>query len=428
MFVFKEKDLGSYDVLVAGGGIAGVCTAISAARAGVRTVLVEASGSLGGTLTEGFMPRLIDADNKGGLVRELHDFLNIHGLTLAHRGARVDAEGRRIPGGMVDTEGCKVFFDRACEQAGVTVLFHSRVCAVEMDGRRIGRVMLSTEGGNATVGATVFVDATGGGALAELSGCAWACGDPVEGKPSPLSLALCTVGMPPHLYGTDSVADKDAYAAMLAEYGISISAEQASVKRMPSLHTWNMGVNFEYGVQPDDILALSRATARARGELFDFTEAQRRIEGFADTYTAFAGAHIGVREGRRVFGEYRLTDEDIIEGRRFDDAVCLVTAGVDVHKLHEHDTLDCVRGVHSQPYHIPYRALVARDADNLLLSGRCLSGDFYPHASYRMMGNMAAVGEAVGFAAALCVADGTLPREVDGRRVRSFMEQRGYAM
>ncbi len=141
---------------------------------------------------------------------------------------------------------------------------------------------------------------------------------------------------------------------------------------------------------------------------------------------AYTSSCIGLREGRRVHGLYRICDEDIIEGRRFPDAVCLVTTNVDVHKLSKNDTLDCGRGYTSKPYNIPYRALVARDCKNLLLAGRCLSGDFYPHASYRMMGNMAATGEAVGYAAAECIKKRILPAEVDGSAVSEFMRSRGY--
>ena len=125
-------------------------------------------------------------------------------------------------------------------------------------------------------------------------------------------------------------------------------------------------------------------------------------------------------------GEYRITDDDILSGRRFDDAVCLVTFGVDVHKLKNDDTDECSRGYRTQPYHIPYRALVPRGVDNLLLAGRCISGDFYPHASYRVMGNMAATGEAAGYAAARCSALSLAPRELDGRGVCEFMKQKGY--
>ncbi|MBE6779316.1 MAG: FAD-dependent oxidoreductase, partial [Ruminococcaceae bacterium] len=119
---------------------------------------------------------------------------------------------------------------------------------------------------------------------------------------------------------------------------------------------------------------------------------------------------------------------DILEGRRFEDGICLVTFKVDVHKLKSDDTTDCNRGYHTQPYHIPFRCLVPKKCNNLLLAGRCISGDFYPHASYRVMGNMTATGEACGFAAAVCVRESLSPKAFDGRRAKAFMAERGYTL
>jgi hypothetical protein len=426
MFILNERHLGSYDVAVAGGGIAGVCAAISAARSGARTVLIERGGSLGGTLTEGFMPLILDADNKGGIVKELFDFLNAHGMTLARRGPRTTPEGERIEGRMVDTEGCKYFFDRACAESGVKVLLYSQVAAVDMKDGAIASVLVVSECGIYTLDADVFIDATGNGSLAAMAGCEWDCGDPVDKRPSPTSTAICAVGMPEDFDGNDSVEDKKRYSDMLRAHGIEISGGLASVKRLPSLTTWNMGVNFQYGVMPDDVESLTRATVEGRKESFEVIEAHKTIEGYGKLYTAFTSSHLGIREGRRIFGEYRITDEDILEGRRFDDAVCLVTFGVDVHKLKNDDTDECMRGYRTKPYHIPYRALVAKGVDNLLLAGRCISGDFYPHSSYRVMGNMAATGEAAGYAAAECSHIGISAREYDGRRATEFMKKQGY--
>ena len=426
MYILNEKDLGKFDVAVCGGGIAGVCAAISAARAGAKTVLIERGGSLGGTLTEGFMPLILDADNKGGIVKELFDFLNAHGMTLARRGARLTPDGKRVEGRMVDTEGCKYFFDRACSESGVRVLLYSQVAAVKMTEKSINSILVVTECGNYTLSADVYVDATGNGSLADLAGCSWECGDPVEKRISPTSMAICTVGMPSEYDGTDSAHDKKLYSDMLMEHGITVSSGLASVKKLPALKAWNMGVNFQYGVMPNDIDSLSRATAEGRRESFEVIEAHKTIEGYEGLYTLFTSSHLGIREGRRIYGEYRLTDDDIIEGRRFSDAVCLVTFGVDVHRLKNDDTDECSRGYKTKPYNIPYRALVARGVDNLMLAGRCISGDFYPHASYRVMGNMAATGEAAGDGAALCVSETTLPRALDGTRVTEFRKKKGY--
>jgi hypothetical protein len=234
--------------------------------------------------------------------------------------------------------------------------------------------------------------------------------------------------MPSEYNGTDSPEDKARYGAMLEEHGITTSGEYISVKKLPSLQTWDMGTNFQYGVKPDDIRSLSRAVTEGRCEAFEIIEAHKGIPGYENLRLVFTGAHIGIREGRRIFGEYRINDDDIIEGRRFDDAVCLVTSGVDVHKLKSDDTNECSRGYRTKPFHIPYRALLPLGVSNLLLAGRCLSGDFYPHAAYRMMGNMATTGEAAGFAAAESARLGISPKQLDGRLVRAFMTSRGYEL
>ncbi len=176
------------------------------------------------------------------------------------------------------------------------------------------------------------------------------------------------------------------------------------------------------------LMRLQKLRSGGRQESFEIIDKHKKIKGYERLFIASTSSHIGIREGRRIHGLYRITDEDIIEGRRFDDAVCLVTAKVDVHKLDSGDTAGCSRGYKTKPYNIPYRALVARDVKNLILAGRCLSGDFYPHASYRMMGNMMATGEAAGFAAAECVKKKVLPAEIDGASVSAFMKAKGYEM
>ena len=428
MFELHLKDTLEYDVAVIGGGVAGTAAAITAARAGARVILVERGGSLGGTLTEGFMPILLDSDNKGGIVRELYSFLDAHGMTCKRKGDRTDAEGKRIPGQMVDTEGCKVFLDRACREAGVKVLFYSQVAAVDRKDGKIESALIVTECNNLAIEAKIFVDATGGGYLSHLAGCEWECGDPFEKRPSPTSMGLCAVGMPKDYNGTDSEENKADYGKMLEGHGIKASSGLVSVTKLPSLATWDMGTNFQYDVMPGDIDALSGAVLDGRGEIFDIIEAHKRIPGYEGLYTVFTSTHIGIREGRRIYGEYRITDEDILDGRRFEDGVCLVTAGVDVHRLKKDDTDECSRGYKAKPFHIPYRALLPKGVKNLLLAGRCLSGDFYPHAAYRMMGNMTATGEAAGFAAAECITQSISPAQINGSAVRAFMESRGYTL
>ena len=124
--------------------------------------------------------------------------------------------------------------------------------------------------------------------------------------------------------------------------------------------------------------------------------------------------------------DYSKIIDDITEGSRFDDGICTANFAIDVHKIAAGDNTDHKKGKKVQAYNIPYRSLVPVDCDNLLLAGRCISGDFYAHASYRVVGNVIPMGEAAGYAAAICVKENKKPSELDGKRVRGYMESKGY--
>ena len=422
-FTLKTRDLGQFDVIVAGGGLAGTFAAVAAAMEGASVLLVESGGCLGGTLTAGCVPSILDERGKGGLLRKLFDFLNSHGMTVARFGKKVDENGQKIPGWIVDAEGCKVFLDKLVRETGVQVLFYSRVSACQMDGKRIDRVLLSTEAGNYSAQGRMFIDATGNGNLAALADCGFEWGEPGTGRISPATTGFSLVGMPDNYDGTDTGKDKREYGQLLASYGIGTSVGDVGTVRLPSMKNWDMNIDFQYGVLPDDIHSLTKATVDSRLEVFEAIEKHKKIPGYENLWISHTADHLGLREGRRVFGYYRITDEDIAQGRQFPDGICLVRSKVDVHKLHEDDTLSTTRGVKSQPFEIPFRSLIARDAENLLLAGRCLSGEFYPHAAYRMMGNTAATGEAAGFAAAYSLANDLPLSQIPGTVLRQRMAE-----
>ena len=422
MYQIEAKPLGNFDVAVCGGGVAGVFAAVIAARQGAKVVLIESAGALGGTMTESFMGNLIDADGRGSLIQEMRDFLEAHDMTCINQGERLDKDGKIITGNLLNEEGVKYFMDKICAEAGVRVLFFSRVCHVDHTDGHINSILVCTECGNYSVNAKIYIDATGNGSVAALTGCKWECGEPESGRPSPVSMEATAVGFPEEFNGTDDEKDKTIYANMLAEHGIQLSAQQGCIKKRPDLKTWGMGMTMGYDVMPDNIESLSNAIYTLRKENFEVIHAHRRIPTFENVRLIATTPHIGVREGRRIFGEYRLNNDDILSGRRFEDAVCLVTFHVDVHKLHAEDTIEQTRGYEMKPFHIPYRCLVPLGSDNLLLAGRCISGDFYPFSAYRVIGNMAGVGEAAGYAAAVCAREGIRPNQVDGKEVSNFMK------
>lgn len=424
-FTVSARDLGEYDVAVVGGGVSGVAAAVTAARRGCRTVLIEGCGCLGGALTAGLVPNMsLDREGKGGIVEEFFRFMDGHGFSCPRRGALTDADGALIPGGVVSPDGAKVCFDRFAAEAGVTVLLYSHAIGVRMDGRRIGELLVGTECGAAVLRAKIFVDATGNGNLSLMAGCRGESGHPDDRHVQPATLGYMMSG----LGFAESTTDKAAYGDALAAAGAPVTNRLPCALRLPDLHNCLVWTNYEYDVDTTDILSLSRAACHARIEALETAEAHRRIPGHAGAKLGTLAEHIGIREGYRIAGKYRLTLDDLLRGSRFADGVCLVNFVVDVHKTTAEGDPHTARSYKVRPYHIPYRSLVPLDADGLLLCGRLLSGDFFAHASYRVICNMMAVGEAVGFAAHAAVSEQVEPALLDGTRVRAFMEERGYRL
>jgi hypothetical protein len=176
-----------------------------------------------------------------------------------------------------------------------------------------------------------------------------------------------------------------------------------------------MMVNHEYGYSAINAQQVTDATLHARQEVNGVVDALRRLGGvWKDVRLVATGEQIGTRDGRRVRGRYVVTKDDLIRGARFPDAVCRVTSGVDIHSLDATANKKTTsEGIHTKPYDIPLRALIAADVNGLLMAGRCISGDFFAHASYRMTGNAVPMGEAAGKVAATAAAKGCLPQQVD---------------
>jgi hypothetical protein len=191
------------------------------------------------------------------------------------------------------------------------------------------------------------------------------------------------------------------------------------------LYLWM--ANHEYGVSATDADQITRATLRARAEVHRMVDSLRSLGGvWRDIQLVGTGAQIGVREGRRIHGRYTVTTDDLLSGARHEDAVCRVTFPVDVHSTDpaRGKGVDAVnRTLKSQPYDIPLRALIARDVDGLLMAGRCISGDFIAHSSYRVTGNAVTMGQASGTLAALAAISGRLPHEVSWPEVKTALAQ-----
>ena len=406
---------GEADVIVCGAGPAGVAAAVAAARRGAKTQLIETHGCLGGIWTAGALSWILDHSNKTGFMQELWS-------GLAARGARgLTSEGQGT--NAYDVEAMKLLLEELCAAAGVRIRLHTRVCAARKnpDGR-LEHVVTESKSGREAWRGKIFVDCTGDGDLAAQAGCAFDLGHPETQLTQPMSLMALVAGLVPgevgaYFHGEDKAADwsspKDKLRAEMERGGHSPSYAKPTLFHLHD-DLFALMANHEYearGTSADDV---TRATLHARRELNQLVDGLRGLGGvWKDLRLVVTAEQIGVREGRRIHGLYTVTADDLREGRRHADAVCRATFGVDVHATDPKKEKGIERsGVRAKPYDIPLRALIARDVGGLMMAGRCISGDFLAHASYRVTGNSVALGEAAGKVAAFAAKTNRLPQEV----------------
>ena len=242
-----------------------------------------------------------------------------------------------------------------------------------------------------------------------------------------LLTGLTPEGMAPFVRGlAEPRGEKNPKGRLLAEMkraGVTPSYAQPTLFYIrPGLFC--LMANHEYGVSATDADQITAATFRGRAEVHKLVDALRSLGApWKDVLVVATAEHIGVREGRRIHGLYRVTQDDLIRGARHDDAVCRCRFPVDVHSTDPRKTKGIMRErVRAKPYDIPYRALIARDVSGLLLAGRCISGDFIAHSSYRVTGNAAAMGHAAGAAAALAAKTDRLPPDIPWPEIRKTIE------
>lgn len=406
------------DVIVCGGGPAGVAAAISSARAGANTLLIETQGCLGGIWTSGLMPWVLDSGNKDGLMCELDAALRRKDRPVTAAPADENAGGTEPPDrSAYDVEAAKHGLEQHCLKSGVRIRLHTRVCAAIRSGSRIVAAITESKSGREAWSAKIFIDATGDGDLAIQAGCGFEYGRPdAPGQSQPMSLNAMLTGVQleeirPFVcnFAPARIDPKAALREVLVNAGVDPSYGAPTL-----FHIYDdlflLMANHQYGARGFDADDVTHATIEGRDEIHRLVSALQKCGAeWKNTQLVATSAHIGVRESRRIHGRYRLTQKDLVCGSRFEDAVCTVHFPVDIHSTDPGKGKAYGEGgVRAKPYEIPLRALIAKDVDNLMMAGRCISGDFFAHASYRVTGNAVAMGEAAGRTAAAAVRYGRL--------------------
>ena len=415
-----------YDVVVVGAGSAGSSAAITAARAGAATLLVDRLAFMGGTstavldtfyafYTPGEAPRRV----VGGLGWEVASRLTAAGVAFE----RPNTYGAGT-GVTYDAEALKVLWERLAEDAGVELLLHAWATGARVEAARVTAVRLWTKGGERWIEAGVVVDASGDADVCHLAGAGY---DDARSSGGVQSLSTLFKLANVDIARAAEVPRRELWARM-AEAAASgeyrLPRVEGSWHRTPYEGVALIHMTRVPGVDPVDPESLTAAEVEGRRQVQEYARFLRdRVPGFERSVLVATSPAIGVRESRRVHGDYRLTREDVLEARRFADEVALCGAPIEDHHAGGDTAWSYVAG--GGVYGIPYRALLPAGLEGLLAAGRCFSATHDAHASARSMATCMAMGQAAGTAAAMAVVGGTTPRGVDPARLRKRLADDG---
>ncbi len=428
----------SWDVIVAGGGPAGCTAAIAAAREGAKTLLIESTGALGGSGTSALVPAWCPFSDKEKIIyRGLAETV----FNAAKQGmAHVSAEALDwVP---IDAERLKRVYDRLVTDAGVTVLFHTSLASVEKSETddEVSAILIANKAGLSALRAKVYIDCTGDADLAAWAGATAQKGDETGYiQPSTHCFILSNV---------DDYAYRHSPDLGWWNHESPIHAILASGKypEIPDKHLCNNSVGpgtvgFNAGhvwdVDNTDPVSVSRGLMAGRRLAAVYRDALAEFApaAFGNAFLVGTGSVIGVRESRRITGDYTLTLEDYLERRSFPDEICRNSYFIDLHptKAEHKDKIDDVtlatRFKHyekGESHGIPYRCLTPKGLKNVLVAGRSISCERIVQGSVRVMPVCLAMGEAAGLAAALAArASGHDVHEVDIPALRRCLLDHG---
>lgn len=423
----KRMEEKVYDVAVLGGGPAGIAAAISSARSGARTILVERYGFLGGMSTAAMVyPWMTFHSAVGehvikGIAQEIVDRLMALGASPGHLRDTIGFTHTLTP---YHPEVYKVLAFEMLEEAGVELLLHTSMIDVQTDpsGERIERVQVYNKSGISYLQAKAYVDATGDGDVAYMAGAPWEQGnDNHHVQPMTMKFRMKGVDLqkvkqymqdnPSQFYHKSLIAELDhlPLTGVMGFYdkwnAADLPIQRDGVLFFSGPHEDEVLINVSRvsGLDPTHIEDLTKAEIEGRKQVLQLERFfQQHVPGFERAVVAAVGTQIGVRETRRITGHYILNGLDVLDARRFDDVIARSGYPIDIHNPEGKGvTANFIR--EGGAYDIPYRSIVPLKIGNLLLAGRCISTTHEAQATTRLTPSCMAIGQAAGIAAALTI-------------------------
>lgn len=409
-----------FDVLVAGGGFAGTAAAISAARGGKKVMLFDKFNAPGGAaavnLVTPFMPYW--TINKERNKREY-----LTGGIFSEIVGKLRELGAMEGDDKFSDEYLKLVLNRMIKEAGVTVLYHAYLKDVEKEGKSIKSVTVSALGQDIKIAADTFIDATGDGVLSYLAGCSFMLGRKGDNLCQPMTLCFRAANVDVGRFYAEMPEMQKLYKKKQSSGEIRNPRENILTFVVPAKGIIHFNTTRVVKLNPTDPFDVTEAEFAAREQVFElFNLLKASFSSMKDADLIMTAAGIGVRESRMIEGEHILTANDLKECTKFPDSVARGNYDIDIHNPEGTGTSHYYFAP-EEYYTIPYRSLTVKDADNLLVAGRCISADHEAQASIRIMPICASTGEAAGIAASL--APGGKVKEVDIKALRERLMASG---
>ena len=406
-----KKKIKHWDVIVAGGGPGGVPAAVSAARNGARVLLIEKYGCLGGMATVGLVNPFMRSGLAKGLFGEFAGILKKNDSLLKDKRT-------------FDDEPMKWLLDQFVLDSGAELLLHSQVLGVLKSDGRVEAVRVLHKGGIEDLGADIFIDSTGDGDVAAWAGAEFQIGRKADGSCQPMTLCFRMAGVDEQrMPSRDTI--NDLYNQAKEKGELENPRKEVAVYKSSHPHVVHFNSTRVVGKSALDGWSLTEAEIEGRRQTAQLVEfMKKKIAGFESAYLSKMAAQIGVRESRRIMGRYVLTEDDVLSARHFSDGIANCRYSIDIHNPTGTGTVikRLKRGTY---YQIPYRCLVPKGADNLLVASRCISSTHEAHSSLRVQPIVWCIGQAAGTAAAKCVKDKTMPAFVDTDQLRKTLKKQG---
>nr|WP_144922075.1 FAD-dependent oxidoreductase [Paenibacillus bovis] len=440
------------DVLVVGGGPAGIGAAIAAARNGAKVMLIERYGFVGGNLTIAMVnPMFTFHDVKGqqvirGIAGELVERLIQKTSSLGHVSDMTFDNASMTP---FDPEGMKLVLFEMLQEAGVELLLHSVVTNAIRENNEVKAVIIENKSGRQAICPKMVIDCSADADIVARIGAPFIKGREEDGMMQPVTLFyrignVNTANLKAWMKEnrdllkdspTDEEIDSNQALAFLGLKDLvkkAIDAGEISPDAAPRILMYQLPKEGQFavnctrlqGIDGTNVYDLTRAEMETRKQAWQIHQfLQKHVGGFEDSYILDSGVQVGVRETRHIIGDYTMYEEDVLSSRSFHDGIACGTFAIDIHPPEGEQQV--FTGSGKAVYEIPYRSLLPQGVDNLLVAGRSISATHAAFGSARVMATSMGIGQGAGTAAALAVRNGLTTREVDIDEVRGLLLNQG---